>query len=202
MSVVFTVGHSTRSADEFLELLGANGVRALVDVRRYPGSRRYPYFNRESLSELLSTAGIAYHHAPELGGRRESTADSPNTFWKNASFRAYADYMSTPEFQTAFERLEQIAWSLATAIMCAEAVPWRCHRQFDSRRAGRQRSRGTAHPLRAARGSTRSECRCRNRCKWIDHISGHRGNSAVVVREPGLTRTFPVWPGALGCYSA
>lgn len=132
MSTIFTIGHSTRTAEEFAGLLENAGVRFLVDVRRYPGSRRYPHFNREKLQEFLGTRGIAYIHAPELGGRRETAADSKNGFWRNASFRAYADHMSSAEFQSAIERVEQIAASIPIAIMCAEAVPWRCHRQLIS----------------------------------------------------------------------
>jgi uncharacterized protein (DUF488 family) len=130
MNQVYTVGHSTRSAAEFLALLQGAGVACLVDVRRYAASRRYPHFNRENLHVALRAAGIDYVHMPALGGRRTSSADSPNRFWRSASFRAYADYMSDPEFQAAFLELEALARASATAIMCAEAVPWRCHRQL------------------------------------------------------------------------
>ena len=130
MSLLHTIGHSTRAFPEFHNLLRAFEVNTLVDVRRFPGSRRYPQFNRENLSLALQQECIAYLHAPELGGRRVALADSPNTFWRNASFRAYADYMATPEFRDALERLLQLAGDGTVAVMCAEAVPWRCHRQL------------------------------------------------------------------------
>jgi uncharacterized protein (DUF488 family) len=127
---IFTVGHSTRTAEEFLALLHGWGVRRVVDVRRYPGSRRHPHFSRDRLEQDLAAAGIAYVHAVELGGRRTPAPDSPNTAWRSASFRAYADHMGSAAFREWLERL--IAWAPAadTAIMCAEAVPWRCHRQL------------------------------------------------------------------------
>jgi uncharacterized protein (DUF488 family) len=127
---IFTIGHSTRTEEEFLGLLRAHGVRRLVDVRRYPGSRRHPQFSRDRLSAVLPDAGIEYVHALELGGRRNSAPDSPNTAWRSASFRAYADHMASEAFGEWLERL--LAWAPAgdTAIMCAEAVPWRCHRQL------------------------------------------------------------------------
>ncbi len=131
--VVFTIGHSTRSIEELIDLLARNGVKRLVDVRRFPGSRRHPHFNRESLSPSLAGAGIDYRHAPALGGRR-GAADpaSPNTGWRNASFRAYADHLSTPEFRDALDAVLEDARQGPVAIMCAEAVPWRCHRQLIS----------------------------------------------------------------------
>ena len=122
---IFTIGHSTRTEEEFLELLRAHGVRRLVDVRRFPGSRRYPHFSRESLERVLPEHGIAYEHAPDLGGRRSPSKDSVNDAWRSASFRAYADYMGTPEFERALGRLLDGADRLPTAIMCAEAVHWR-----------------------------------------------------------------------------
>jgi uncharacterized protein (DUF488 family) len=127
---IYTVGHSTRSAEEFLDLLQAWSVRRLVDVRRYPGSRRHPHFSRERLEPDLDAAGIAYVHAVDLGGRREPAADSPNTAWRSSSFRGYADHMSSAPFREWLARL--IGWAAEgdTAIMCAEAVPWRCHRQL------------------------------------------------------------------------
>lgn len=127
---LFTVGHSTRTEDEFIALLKAHGIARLVDVRRYPGSRRHPHFSREALAVTLPRHGIAYEHAPALGGRRTPAGDSVNTAWRSASFRAYADYMGTPEFEAALTRLLEGADTAATTIMCAEAVPWRCHRQL------------------------------------------------------------------------
>jgi uncharacterized protein (DUF488 family) len=127
---IYTIGHSTRDWDEFVELLRAHGVERLVDVRHYPGSRRYPQFSRENMAARLPEAGIDYIHEVALGGRRKALPDSPNTYWRHASFRGYADYQATPDYQAAIERL--LSWSAerATAIMCAEAVPWRCHRQL------------------------------------------------------------------------
>ena len=125
---IYTIGHSTRRADEFRELLESFHVQLLVDVRQFPGSKRYPHFSSAGLTGSLSPVGIAYRHELDLGGRRRAEGDSPNGFWKNASFRAYADYMATPAFRSALDRLLDAAAGQATAIMCAEAVPWRCHR--------------------------------------------------------------------------
>jgi len=125
---IWTIGHSTRTLDEFTGLLAAHGVRSLVDVRTYPGSRRFPHFNQEALAAGLAEAGIAYTHLPELGGRRRPRPDSHNTAWRNDAFRGYADYMETPEFAAGLDRLLAIAAKHSTAIMCAEAVWWRCHR--------------------------------------------------------------------------
>ncbi len=127
---VYTVGHSTRSLDEFVELLRAHGVERLVDVRTIPRSRHNPQFNRETLGPHLRNRRIGYRHLKELGGLRHARADSPNAGWHNASFRGFADYMQTPEFAAAVERLIELAREKPTAIMCAEAVPWRCHRSL------------------------------------------------------------------------
>jgi uncharacterized protein (DUF488 family) len=127
---VFTIGHSTRTAEEFLALLRENGIQRLVDVRRFPGSRRHPQFGSAELARSLGDAGIDYRHEPELGGRRNPRPDSPNTAWRNASFRAYADHMDSPEFRAALERLVADSAERPTAVMCAEAVPWRCHRNL------------------------------------------------------------------------
>ncbi len=123
---IYTIGHSTRSLDELIALLSASGIKRLADIRRYPGSRRYPHFSRESLAAELPKRGIDYVHMPELGGRRAPAKDSPNDALRNAQFRGYADYMGTSEFAEAVERL--LAMDGPVAIMCAEAVPWRCHR--------------------------------------------------------------------------
>ena len=125
---IWTVGHSTRSADEFNNLLTAHQIRNLVDVRSLPGSRRHPQFNQKNLSESLRTVGIEYHHLPALGGRRRPKADSKNTAWQNASFRAYADHMESEEFAEGVKSLLELARRNFTAIMCAEALWWRCHR--------------------------------------------------------------------------
>ena len=132
MLTVWTVGHSTRSAEEFGEILKAHRIQVLVDVRMFPGSRRYPQFNKEALSESLTRLGIEYKHEPRLGGRRAPRADSQNTAWKNAQFRGYADHMESEEFRNAVKELLQLASGARTAVMCAEAVWWRCHRSLIS----------------------------------------------------------------------
>jgi uncharacterized protein (DUF488 family) len=127
MATVYTIGHSTRSAEDFRELLQHYGIEQLVDVRQFPGSRRYPHFGSGTLAESLA-AGIAYHHERDLGGRRPTRENSPNQYWRNASFRSFADYMATAEFRGALARLVDRDGSLKIAIMCAATVPWRCHR--------------------------------------------------------------------------
>ncbi|GBD32715.1 MAG: hypothetical protein KatS3mg081_2680 [Gemmatimonadales bacterium] len=127
---LYTVGHSTRTAAEFLELLQRSGVELLVDVRRYAASRRHPHFSAPELGCSLGAAGIEYIHEPALGGRRKARKDSPNTAWRTSGFRGYADYAGTELFRTALERLIEAARNRTAAIMCAEAVPWRCHRQL------------------------------------------------------------------------
>lgn len=128
---IWTIGHSTRSIDVFISLSEENGIKLLADVRSLPGSKRYPQFNKEALAESLSARGIRYEHFPELGGRRKSNLNSRNTAWRNASFRGYADYMETEQFQQGIERLLSLAREAGpAAIMCAEAVWWRCHRSI------------------------------------------------------------------------
>lgn len=134
---LYTIGHSTRSFDEFAALLREHAVRTVADIRRYPGSKRHPHFSREALERSLPDAGISYVHLVELGGRRKPHAGSPNTGWRSASFQAYADAMATPEFASAIERL--IALPGPVAYMCAEAVPWRCHRNLVSDELVRRR---------------------------------------------------------------
>jgi uncharacterized protein (DUF488 family) len=124
----WTIGHSTRTIEEFLAALTAHGISLVVDVRKLPGSRKYPQFNQEELSGSLAGAGIRYEWWPELGGRRKGDPQSHNTAWRNASFRAYADYLETPEFAAAMERLVAAAEKDRIAYMCSEAVWWRCHR--------------------------------------------------------------------------
>lgn len=126
----YTIGHSTRTLEEFLALLAAHGIRTVVDVRRYPASRRHPHFAQAALARALGGAGIEYLHEPDLGGRRNARPDSPHTAWKSAGFRGYADHMETPAFQAALERLIVRGNDKEVAILCAEAVPWRCHRQL------------------------------------------------------------------------
>jgi uncharacterized protein (DUF488 family) len=152
ISRIWTIGHSTRNIDIFISLLEENGIKLLADVRSLPGSKRYPQFNKEALAESLNARGIRYDHFPELGGRRKARPDSRNLAWRNASFRGYADYMETEEFQQGIKRLLELAaqgaavwaaaelrhdgWEAVTpwpvAIMCAEAVWWRCHRSLIS----------------------------------------------------------------------
>jgi uncharacterized protein (DUF488 family) len=128
---IWTIGHSTLAIDHFISLLKENGVKLLVDVRAWPGSKRYPQFNKDALAESLNAHGIRYEHFPELGGKRKSKPDSRNTAWRNASFRGYADYMEAEQFQKGIERLLDIAAKVGpTAMMCAEAVWWRCHRSL------------------------------------------------------------------------
>jgi uncharacterized protein (DUF488 family) len=128
--VVLTIGHSTRSWPEFRNLLRAHGVARLVDVRTLPRSRHNPQFNRETLSRKLRAARISYVALPQLGGLRRARRDSQNLGWRNASFRGFADYMQTPEFDKALARLVKLAAQKRSAVMCAEAVPWRCHRSL------------------------------------------------------------------------
>ena len=127
---IFTIGHSTRPIEDFIALLEAHGVEQLIDIRTIPRSRTNPQFNRDTLPETLQRAGIAYLHMPALGGLRHARPDSPNTAWRNASFRGFADYMQTSEFAAAAAQLIEIGQGKQTAIMCAEAVPWRCHRSL------------------------------------------------------------------------
>ena len=130
MPAIFTIGHSTHPIEEFVHLLQAHGVEQLIDIRTVPRSRTNPQFNRETLPNSLKAAGIGYLHMPALGGLRRPRADSPNTAWRNASFRGYADYMQTPEFAAALDSLVELGSQTQVAIMCAEAVPWRCHRSL------------------------------------------------------------------------
>ena len=127
---IWTIGHSTRSAAEFVDILRAHAIEAIADVRRYPGSRRHPQFNAPQLAASLAAASIGYLPMPELGGRRAPRRDSKNTVWRHESFRGYADYMETPAFEQALRQLVTAARKKQTAIMCAEAVWWHCHRQM------------------------------------------------------------------------
>jgi len=130
LPVVMTIGHSTRTLAEFIHLLKAHGVSRVVDVRTVPLSRHNPQFNKPSLPGSLKKAGLGYVHLPGLGGWRHAKRDSINVGWRNASFRGYADYMQTPEFEQALEALIRLADQDRLALMCAEAVPWRCHRSL------------------------------------------------------------------------
>jgi len=127
---ILTVGHSNRPIEEFLGILRAHGVALLADIRTIPKSRHNPQFNIDRLPAALHVAGIGYVHAPGLGGLRHARKDSVNTGWRNAGFRGFADYMQTPEFDRSLEHLLQLAAGQRVALMCAESVPWRCHRSL------------------------------------------------------------------------
>jgi uncharacterized protein (DUF488 family) len=131
--VIWTLGHSTRSVEETLRILAAGNIKLIADVRRFPGSRRYPQFNQEAMTAWLAEAGIAYRHFVDLGGRRTlRLAESPNTAWRVESFNAYADYMQSTEFLATLDQLIEVAGETATAIMCSEALPHKCHRRLIS----------------------------------------------------------------------
>lgn len=127
---IWTIGHSSRTIDDFLALLGAHAIERIADVRRHAGSRKHPHFNPEPLAAALDEAGIDYLAFPDLGGRRPVRVDSPHTVWRNLSFRGYADYMDSADFTEALGRLEATARTARTAMMCSEAVWWRCHRSM------------------------------------------------------------------------
>lgn len=126
----WTVGHSTRGGEEFVEILLAHEIKVLLDVRTFPSSRRYPQFNRASLASALALQEILYQHEPRLGGRRTPRPDSHNTAWRNAQFRGYADHMETEEFKNGVRELLELSASARVAVMCAEAVWWKCHRSL------------------------------------------------------------------------
>ena len=128
--IIYAIGHSTRTWENFIELLQTFSIEMLADVRSYPGSRRYPHFNKESLLKELPEKNIQYQHIANLGGRRKALSQSKNTAWKNDAFRGYADYMDTAEFKSGIQELEKIASTYRTAFMCSEAVWWRCHRSL------------------------------------------------------------------------
>jgi uncharacterized protein (DUF488 family) len=132
MNTIWTIGHSTHSLEEFIEMLHSFQITMLVDIRNYPGSRRYPHFNKEALEVSLPANGIEYLHLKELGGRRKPVPNSINTAWRNDAFRGYADYMQTEEFKKAITKLESIAQKQFTCYMCSEAVWWSCHRSLVS----------------------------------------------------------------------
>lgn len=130
MTTLYTLGHSTRSEQEFLELLTEHGIERVIDIRTVPGSRHNPQYGKQQMQRWLPAAGVEYMHMESLGGLRKTVKDSVNTGWRNPSFRGYADYMQTPEFAAAVDELVELAGQRPTAIMCAEAVPWRCHRSL------------------------------------------------------------------------
>lgn len=129
---IWTIGHSTHPMEEFVTWLKAHGIKALVDIRRFPGSRKYPHFNKEALTDSLPKNDISYYHFENLGGRRKAKPDSVNQVWRHPSFRGYADYMESREFRETVEDLKAIASEQPTAIMCSEAVWWSCHRAMVS----------------------------------------------------------------------
>jgi uncharacterized protein (DUF488 family) len=128
--LILTIGHSTRTFEEFVGILQAHGVQMVVDIRTIPGSRRNPQFNQETLPVSLNMSGIDYGQLKELGGLRHPKADSVNKGWRNESFRGFADYMQTPDFEAGINELIRLSQSTLVAIMCAEALPWRCHRSL------------------------------------------------------------------------
>jgi uncharacterized protein (DUF488 family) len=129
---LWTIGHSSRTLEEFLALLARYEIQAIADVRRFPGSRKQPWFGREPLEASLATSGYAYRWIPALGGRRRPKADSPNSAWRNESFRGYADHMASDEFARGLDELLELAARMRTSLMCAELVWWRCHRALIS----------------------------------------------------------------------
>ncbi len=130
MDSVFTVGHSNRPFDAFVAIVRVHGVGRLLDVRRFPASRKWPHFDRAALEESLPRAGVDYVAMPELGGRRKPRPDSPHTAWRVEAFRGYADFMDSPEFVQNLSHAESLARERPSALMCAEALPWRCHRSL------------------------------------------------------------------------
>lgn len=128
VSTVWTIGHSTRALQVLLDLLAGHGIQAVADVRRFPGSKRHPQFARDALSASLGADGITYRWLPALGGRRRPRPDSPNTAWRNASFRGYADHLDSAEFRAGLDELLELSGKRRTVLMCAEALWWRCHR--------------------------------------------------------------------------
>ena len=129
---IWTIGHSTKPLEEFLELLHTHAIEVLADVRRFPGSRKYPHFLKEAMEESLPESGIGYRHFPALGGRRKPENNSRNTVWRNKAFKGYADYMATDSFQEGLESLLETAAEKSTAMMCSEVLWWRCHRSLIS----------------------------------------------------------------------
>ena len=132
MKLIYTIGHSTHPIEVFISMLQSFSIELVADIRNFPGSRRYPQFNKDNLEQSLKQAGIDYIHMKELGGRRKPLPNSINTNWRNDAFRGYADYMQTEEFNNAMKKLEDLASTQRTAYMCSEAVWWRCHRALVS----------------------------------------------------------------------
>lgn len=175
--VVHTLGHSTLALDDFLGLLEAHGLDAIADVRRYPASRRHPHFAREPLAGSLAAHGVAYAWLPALGGRRAARPDSPHVAWRNTQFRGYADHMDSTEFREGLDALLGLAEAHRVAVMCAEAVPWRCHRQLIADTLG---ARGIE--VRHVTGRGRAEP---HRLTPFARMDGHR-----VVYDRGVPGTL------------
>ncbi|HEX5417892.1 MAG TPA: DUF488 domain-containing protein [Chloroflexota bacterium] len=180
---IYALGHSTRSFADLVELLRAHGVATLADIRTIPRSRRNSQFNKEALEAALPAEGIRYVHLPRLGGRRKGLGEgSPNTGWRNLSFRGYADYMQTPEFAAGLTELLAIAQAGPVALMCAEAVPWRCHRSLV---ADALQARGiVVHHIQSARRATPHRltpfARIEGeRVTYPEETTGEPGDSAV-----------------------
>ncbi|GAA4730527.1 DUF488 family protein [Flavisolibacter ginsenosidimutans] len=131
-NIIWTIGHSTRTMEEFIQMLQSFSITQVADVRHFPGSRKFPHFNKEELGRALATANIRYEHIESLGGRRKPKSNSKNIAWRHPAFRGYADYMETPPFREGIHILEQLGAETRTAYMCSEAVWWRCHRSLIS----------------------------------------------------------------------
>jgi uncharacterized protein (DUF488 family) len=130
--IIYTIGHSTRTLEEFIRLLSSFKIELVADVRSFPGSRKFPQYNKESLMQTLPRAGLIYQHFPGLGGRRKTLKDSKNIAWKSEAFRGFADYMDSDIFEAEIVQLQEIALNKVTVYMCSEAVWWRCHRSLIS----------------------------------------------------------------------
>ena len=181
--LIRTIGHSTRPVDALTEMLKAHGITRLIDVRTIPKSRYNPQYNREALERSLRDAGIGYEHMKALGGLRHPRKDSPNTAWRNESFRGYADYMQTPEFESALNVLATAAAHQALAIMCAEAVPWRCHRIADFGCSGGAWLPRGAHHERDQIGPAHHDVLCESG-RERGYVSCRR--TGTIVLESGL----------------
>ena len=185
---ILTVGHSTKPIEEFVRLLHAHGVGLLVDVRTIPRSRHNPQFEKETLAASLCQAGIDYRHMKDLGGLRKPQPDSVNTGWKNASFRGYADYMQTPAFVAAIETLIDLAQTKRLAIMCAEAVPWRCHRSLIAD-ALIVRGVPVEHIMSTTRRDAHHLTSFAKRTRLANHLSTRRTAAGIVLMATSVGGT-------------
>jgi hypothetical protein len=177
---IWTVGHSTHSLEAFVELLSEHGIALVADIRTVPKSRRHPHFDTDALTQSLPDRGITYVHLPRLGGWRRAAADSPNGGWRNASFRGYADYATSDEFATGLAQLRELAAADPVAMMCSEALWWRCHRRLVADRPPRRRGRhGLPHRLRRARFRAPGDVFRSGWSRRPDHLSHGVLTSAV-----------------------